>query len=523
MFTSMDKITHLSTDNLRALSTWLGNSETENHNSPELQIEQIVDDFQVIATAEKVLKTSSSQSCKVALQFPDDLLPYAPVVCAALQLCTADLIRHHSDDADQAVFYFILGDTSYGECCVDEVAAEHLNADLVVHYGNACLSPTRSLPVLYVFPRFRFSCPELASSTFRSSLESLLSQDSIDEIVIMFDIELVSCFSDGHAQFNDISVGLDFVSKKVRVQVASIRQKAWLNVVNQNFQAVQDECKRIQVGPHEYRDTATPIDRISFIWFTRNGCIDDWPSATRNAALSLCTGPQDHCAGFFGSSLTVSAEAMPNLVDSSRLLRKRFSLLEKAQNAQRIGIVPGTLGVLGSVDIIERCKRIARSAGKRAYVMLVGKPNPSKLANFGEIDLFVLVACPQNALLDGREYMKPIITPLELEAALISGGDIFSSPYSTDFRDLLSKKLELEDASPNAPGDADGSTVAVRGDWSVSVTGEGSGAEYLRLRHWQGLSYSNGGIDDETPIADLPLTPIVGQTGIANKYDNEGE
>lgn len=26
-------------------------------------------------------------------------------------------------------------------CCVDEVAAEHINADVVVHYGRACLSP----------------------------------------------------------------------------------------------------------------------------------------------------------------------------------------------------------------------------------------------------------------------------------------------------------------------------------------------------------------------------------------------
>jgi diphthamide biosynthesis protein 2 len=27
-------------------------------------------------------------------------------------------------------------------CCVDEVAAEHVNADLVVHYGHACMSPS---------------------------------------------------------------------------------------------------------------------------------------------------------------------------------------------------------------------------------------------------------------------------------------------------------------------------------------------------------------------------------------------
>jgi diphthamide biosynthesis protein 2 len=46
---------------------------------------------------------------------------------------------------------YILADTSYGTCCVDEVAAEHVNADVVVHYGRSCLSPTARLPVIYVF------------------------------------------------------------------------------------------------------------------------------------------------------------------------------------------------------------------------------------------------------------------------------------------------------------------------------------------------------------------------------------
>jgi diphthamide biosynthesis protein 2 len=34
----------------------------------------------------------------------------------------------------------ILADTAYGQCCVDEVAAEHFSADCLVHYGPACLS-----------------------------------------------------------------------------------------------------------------------------------------------------------------------------------------------------------------------------------------------------------------------------------------------------------------------------------------------------------------------------------------------
>jgi diphthamide biosynthesis enzyme Dph1/Dph2-like protein len=38
---------------------------------------------------------------------------------------------------------FVLGDTSYGSCCVDEVAGHHLNADCIVHYGRTCLRQAR--------------------------------------------------------------------------------------------------------------------------------------------------------------------------------------------------------------------------------------------------------------------------------------------------------------------------------------------------------------------------------------------
>lgn len=36
---------------------------------------------------------------------------------------------------------------------MDEVAAEHVGAEALVHYGPACLSPSRKLPVLHVFGR----------------------------------------------------------------------------------------------------------------------------------------------------------------------------------------------------------------------------------------------------------------------------------------------------------------------------------------------------------------------------------
>ena len=33
----------------------------------------------------------------------------------------------------------VMGDVTYGACCVDDFTARALNVDLLVHYGHSCL------------------------------------------------------------------------------------------------------------------------------------------------------------------------------------------------------------------------------------------------------------------------------------------------------------------------------------------------------------------------------------------------
>ena len=53
------------------------------------------------------------------------------------------------------------------------------------------------------------------------------------------------------------------------------------------------------------------------------------------------------------------------------------------------------------------------------YTVAVGKLNVPKLANFLEIDIYVLVACPENSLVDSHDFFKPVITPFEMELACV--------------------------------------------------------------------------------------------------------
>lgn len=57
----------------------------------------------------------------------------------------------------------------------------------------------------------------------------------------------------------------------------------------------------------------------------------------------------------------------------------------------------------------------------RCYTFVVGKLNPNKLANFPEIDVFVAVACPENSLINDKEFYRPVITPYEFEVNSVLG------------------------------------------------------------------------------------------------------
>lgn len=74
-------------------------------------------------------------------------------------------------------------------CCVDEVAAEHVGADCIVHYGRACLSPSKRLPLMYVFER-RPVDVEKCASTFRE-----LYPDTQSHIIILYDVNYVHAMS----------------------------------------------------------------------------------------------------------------------------------------------------------------------------------------------------------------------------------------------------------------------------------------------------------------------------------------
>ncbi|KAJ1885502.1 Diphthamide biosynthesis protein 1, partial [Coemansia sp. S17] len=77
---------------------------------------------------------------RVAVQFPEGLMIFA---------CTiADILETFG-----GVEVVIMGDVTYGACCVDDFSAVALGCDFMVHYGHSCLVPVNvtTIKTMYVF------------------------------------------------------------------------------------------------------------------------------------------------------------------------------------------------------------------------------------------------------------------------------------------------------------------------------------------------------------------------------------
>uniref|UniRef100_A0A1I7YT80 2-(3-amino-3-carboxypropyl)histidine synthase subunit 2 n=1 Tax=Steinernema glaseri TaxID=37863 RepID=A0A1I7YT80_9BILA len=132
---------------------------------------------------ERCGKWIHEHGCKrVALQLPDTYLGLASFLSAEIERITSAKT-------------FVLADTSYRSCCVDHIAAEHGNADSLIHFGDACLSdPSDKLPVLYIFGKLSVPHGDLESGLPKELdstsdtrnvvvLVDTLFSDSTDQIV----------------------------------------------------------------------------------------------------------------------------------------------------------------------------------------------------------------------------------------------------------------------------------------------------------------------------------------------------
>ena len=115
---------------------------------------------------------------------------------------------------------------------------------------------------------------------------------------------------------------------------------------------------------------------------------------------------------------------------------RRYYLIETAKDSKIFGILIGTMSVANYRDAVDHVSGILKKANRRYYSFLIGKLNCPKLNNFMEVDMYVMVACNENSLINSKELNKPIITVYELELAF-NCSRLWGEEFVCDYRQLL--------------------------------------------------------------------------------------
>ena len=386
-----------------------------------LSDEQIQTRYEIARTIEEI---KESRWRRIALQFPDEMLPHSARVYQMLarglrspatnpsttgnsktpapksedsRIVQQNLSELSLDQKSGPVKLTILADTSYGSCCVDEIAAEHIDADAIVHYGRACLSPTSRLPVIHVYTQRDLDHDKVIQS-FKS-----LFPDRSTKVIVTADVPYAHHVQTLCTRLTDSGHGSVFAASIIHDPSSSIPNRTVPTSINEDPASLSDW--------HLFHISEPPTSLLLTL---------------TSRMASVIVHPTS------GSLSASSAKS------TSILLRRRYALITSLATVPIWGILINTLSVKNYLSMISHVQKVISNAGKKSYLFVVGKINAAKVANFSEIGGWVVVGCWESSLIDSKEFYKPIITPFELELALRPDDSrVWTGEWRADFEGVL--------------------------------------------------------------------------------------
>ncbi|CAG9460704.1 unnamed protein product [Pedinophyceae sp. YPF-701] len=311
-----------------------------------------------------VWRIQQSNAKRVALQFPEGLLLYSNVI--------ADIVETFT----QAEHVFVMGDVTYGACCVDDFSAEALGADILVHYGHSCLVPVNvtSVPCVYIFVEIKMDVGHLVASirhNFKPGTKILIA---------------------GTIQFSS--------------SIQAARRE-----LEQDYPSVAiPQCKPL--SPGEILGCTSPV------------------VAGGAEALIFVADGRFHLESFMIANPSIPAyrydpynrKMTSESYDQAGMRGARRGAIEAARLAGRWAVVLGTLGRQGNPRVMETVTAALERAGKEYVEVLLSEVTPDKLRAFGDaFGAYVQIACPRLSIDWGEGFAAPTLTPYE---ALVALGEV---------------------------------------------------------------------------------------------------
>ncbi|EPY31225.1 diphthamide synthesis protein [Angomonas deanei] len=312
---------------------------------------------------DKCVKRIKEKGAKrVALQFPEGLLLFAAPI--------ADILESHT--GAQMV---ILGDVTYGACCVDDYAASAVGCDFLIHYGHSCLISIKDCTIsnmMYVFVEI-----DIDVQHFVDTVKALVPPET--RVAVIATVQFISSMRAGVAMLKDYFHTAPIVPQNRPLSTGEILG-----------------CTSPKVDP-------ASVDDVIYVGDGRFH-LESFLIAHRTLN-ALQYDPYE-------KKMTRESYAFSEM----RTIRREA--IDVAQAAQSFAIVMGTLGRQGNPRVVDRLMALAKSKGKKITLLLMSEIFPSKMAQLQDVDAYIQVACPRLSIDWGYAFDRPFLSPYEAEVAL---------------------------------------------------------------------------------------------------------
>lgn len=300
---------------------------------------------------QKTLKTIEKLEAKrIAMQFPDGLLCYAPLLI--------DTIQTYFKDTE----CIVLDDVVYGACCIDD---QCLTVDLLIHYGHSCLVPISEMNtrVLYIFVDIKIDL---------NHLYKMIINNFKEKIAVI-----------GTIQFNSS------VNKLKRM------------IENQN-DLVIPQVKPL--SPGEVLGCTSPIIKgVNTVIYIGDGRFHLESAMIRNPNLNFykyCPFTRKLSQEFYDNQKMLSFR---NLEIKRAFEGKNIGVILGSLGRQ------GNKQIFKNV--VEKLESLKKY---KIYKIVLEEINQELLDHFEFIDAFVQVSCPRLSIDWGVCYRKPLLSPFEI-------------------------------------------------------------------------------------------------------------
>lgn len=303
---------------------------------------------------------------RVALQLPEGLLMFSCVLADILETFTG-------------AETLVMGDVTYGACCVDDLSAAALGCDFMVHYGHSCLVPidvtsNNGVRMLYVFVDIAFDVQHLVDTVKHNFKPSV-------RLAILGTIQFAPGITAAKA-----ALATYFEQPPLVPQAKPLSPGEVLGCTSPSL-----------VGYDAYVFVADGRFHLESTMIANPGLpayrYDPYPKVLTRESY-----------------------------DTPRMQAVRKREIDRATTATRFGVILGTLGRQGNPVVLRRLEAALAAKGKTWFVMLLSEVFPAKLELFHEVDAWIQIACPRLSIDWGSAFAKPLLSPYEAFVALGEAG-----------------------------------------------------------------------------------------------------